>query len=116
MLLGSCVSFARLSAAAIIEERWSGQPIWVDFKTDPAVNALSPGAPVTCLRTAFADVDLYVVGSVDQYPGTVLMRFGMGPSELVPPLNWLAALSEQLPLRRKFQIRVHVFQVLVPAQ
>lgn len=59
--------------------------------------------PVSCLPlpSCFAE----------QYPGTVLLRLGMGPTEEMPRLTWLQTLSAQLPSRREFQFRIHIFQV-----
>jgi hypothetical protein len=59
---------------------------------------------------------LGVLCIADQYPGSVLLQVGMGPTESLPKsLSWLAGLAQQLPMRRRFEVRVHIFQVGVPA-
>jgi hypothetical protein len=36
----------------------------------------------------------------------------MGPAESLPKsLGWLQSLANQLPMRRRFEVRAHVFQV-----
>jgi hypothetical protein len=37
----------------------------------------------------------------------------MGPSDTLPKsLSWLASLAQQLPMRRRFEVRAHIFQVM----
>ena len=50
----------------------------------------------------------------EQYPGSVLLQVGLGPADTLPrSLPWLTSLAAQLPMRRRFELRLHVFQVLV---
>lgn len=83
------LSYFRRSAASIMEDGWSGAAKWVELQVDAATDALKK----------------------NQYPGAVLLRLGLGHADAVPTdLPWLRTLAVQLPARRRFELRVHVFQ------
>ena len=134
----SCLSYHRMSAESAMAAQWSGKPKWIDFKRDPAVDGLSAGrvqlvhhcthkrlhplmstSKYTCVSTVHGSLVLItvclpsaVVCLSDQYPGSVLLQVGMGPADTLPKsLGWLSSLASQLPNRRRFEIRVHIFQV-----
>ncbi len=52
---------------------------------------------------------------IQVFPGSVLLRIGMGPSgPTVPPLTWESEVEAALRDRQPYKLRVHVYQVWDP--
>jgi hypothetical protein len=52
---------------------------------------------------------------IQVFPGSVLLRIGMGPSgPTVPPLTWESEVEAALRDRQPYKLRVHVYQVCGP--
>jgi hypothetical protein len=112
-----------MKAEEVLESGWSGKTQWIDFKRDPAVDGLShgqclprTGRSLSCVLVSVSQRHEWLPSvSADQYPGSVLLQIGMGPADSMPKsLSWLTSLAAQLPMRRRFELRVHIFQVGCP--
>lgn len=85
---GKQLCYARIKAAELLAESWSGSLHWLPLRRDGVMGLISE-------RTE---------------PGSVLLRLGLGPSGSVPSLRWEAEYERALASSRLYQMRLHVFQ------
>ena len=83
------IAYKRFKFKDVLQENFQGDTSWITFEEDKALNALNDG----------------------QFPGSALIRFGVGTPELAQRTyqEWEAALHHS---RRKtpYQLRCHIYQ------
>lgn len=84
----SPICFARFKAVRLLGHGWQGEPKWVSLTADKGIAA---------------------VGETT-YPGSILIRLGLGRSAMAPKLMWEAQIAEALRNSRCYQLRVHLYQ------
>ncbi|GBG24784.1 Fer-1-like protein 4 [Hondaea fermentalgiana] len=87
---GRAISFARFRPEEILLERFRGEPRWVTLAEDKANNRLDD----------------------DDFPGSVLVRIGLGPQDLASATQqeWTQEQLDPFMQKEPFALRVHVYQ------
>ena len=119
------ISYARIKASDIIADNFAARPQWIGVCPPPprwlgvtrSTNANSchslrrPASHCRCDTHHAVLTNDRACGALGktQFPGSVLVRLGLGRHHRVPPLDWEAQMQEAMREMFYYQLRVHVF-------